>query len=520
MQTQAIPFGDWLAILPVLLPLFGAALLLLLGERRAAWTLALLVVLAVAGLDALLLGRVLATGPLSMTMGRWLPPFGISFTADPLGAALALASAVVTALVVVYLRMEGLSRRRSPPFYALVLLLLAGVSGAFLTGDLFNLYVWFEVMLIASFGLLVFSGTPLAIDGAVKYGIINFVATSLFLIALGLLYGTLGTLNMADIVGAARAANPTLMGSIAALFLVAFGCKAAVFPLNGWLPASYHAPPAAVSALLGGLLTKVGVYAMLRTLVLLLPASCDLLQPVLVAIAGATLLLAPLGAIAETNLRRAIGYLLIGGVGATVAGIALPVAAGIGGAIAYIVHALLTMTALYLVAGLIERRTGESDTRHMGGLYAANAPLSALFLLLVATVAGIPPFLGFWPKLLLLEAGLERSAGTGGVAGDGLALPLAILLLVNALLTLIAGFRLWSHIFWRPAAEGRAVLAPEDARPREGERFGFGAAAGLTLVILVAGLWPEPWLAVARTAAAGLLEPAGYIAAVGLEARP
>ena len=181
------------------------------------------------------------------------------------------------------------------------------------------------------------------------------------------------------------------MAAIAAILLLAFGIKAAAFPLNAWLPASYHTPPAAVSALFAGLLTKVGAYAMLRALVVLLPASRDLLEPALVAIAIGTLLIAPLGAIAETNLRRSIGFLVIGGVGAILAGIAIPSLAGVSGAGLYVFHAILTMTAFYLVAGLVERATGATDTRHMGGLYAASAPLSILFLLLVFATAGVPP---------------------------------------------------------------------------------------------------------------------------------
>jgi multicomponent Na+:H+ antiporter subunit D len=520
MQPHAIPLADWLVILPVLLPLTGAALLLALGDRVLPSLLSALLVVLVVGLgDGFLLQRVLWQGPVSMTMGNWLPPFGISFTADAAGATFALAASVVTFVVLLYATADPPERNKRSAFAALVLVLLAGVGGAFLTGDLFNLYVWFEVMLIASFGLLVLSGTPLSVDATVKYGLANFIATSLFLLALGLLYGAIGTLNMADIVGAAGRADPAVMTSIAALLLVAFGTKAAAFPVNTWLPASYHAPPAAVSALLGGLLTKVGVYALLRTLLVLLPAAGTLLHPALAIIAGLTLLLAPLGAIAETNLRRAIGFLLIGGIGIALVGIALPTEAGVSGAVVYVANAMLTIAALYLVAGLVEEVTGETDTRRMGGVYAASAPLSVLFLLLVVAIAGVPPFLGFWPKLLLLQAGIARSAIAGaGAQGDAFALPLAVCLLFNALLTLIAGSRLWSHIFWRPAAE--TAMAAGTRVPGQRRLFGLGAAGLLTLLVVAAGLWPEPLLAVGHVAASALLDPRAYVAATGLEASP
>ena len=170
--------------------------------------------------------------------------------------------------------------------YPLVLLLLAGVSGAVLTGDLFNLYVWFEVMLIASFGLIALAGNPLQLDGAIKYGVVNLVGTTLFLAALGLFYGLVGTLNMADIVTAARRADPTTLAAIAALFALAFGIKAALFPVGAWLPASYHTPPAPISALVGALLTKVGIYALLRLFVMLLPETSATLAPILTALSS------------------------------------------------------------------------------------------------------------------------------------------------------------------------------------------------------------------------------------------
>lgn len=496
---------DWVIVLPIVLSLMGAALALMMrGMRGAGFVVALAVVLAVVACDALLLARVVQDGPVSMTMGKWLPPFGISLAADVFGAAFALLASLVTLAVLVYARAESGSQD-GEGFHALLLLLLAGVSGAFLTGDLFNLYVWFEVMLIASFGLIILGGRPIQIDGAVKYGFLNFLATSFFLLALGLTYGLLGTLNMADILRLAPLANPAALAGIAALLLLAFGMKAAAFPVNAWLPAAYHTPSVAVSALFAGLLTKVGTYALLRSLVVLLPESRDLLEPALVVMAIGTLLLGPLGAMAETDLRRALGFFVIGGIGAVLAGIAMPSQEGVSGAGFYIFHAMLTMTGFYLVAGLVERRTGQRDTRQMGGLYAASAPLSLLFFALVLAVAGIPPLLGFWPKLLLIEAGI----GMGGWSGWGLTLAL----LANASLTLIAGTRLWAHIFWRPAPDGALPAMPW---PRGEAVLRFGAAGVLVLAVVAAGLWPNGFFVLATEGAAGFIDPQPYVAAIGL----
>lgn len=491
MATHATPLADWLVILPVLLCLGGGALLLVL-RRALAWQpwLCLAILFGVLAVDGLLLARILASGPVSMTMGRWLPPFGISFTAEAMGVLFATMSALVAVAVVLSLLGEAPESAVRDGVYPLLLLLMAGVGGAFLTGDLFNLYVWFEVMLIAAFGLLVLAGNPLQLDGAVKYGILNLIATTLFLVALGLLYGALGTLNMADIIGAAGKADRLVLTVIAGLFALAFAIKAAVFPVNAWLPASYHTPPAPISALLGGVLTKVGVYALLRLLALL-PAERAMLSPAITAVAIATMLLGPLSAIAETNLRRAVGFLLIGGIGIAITGAAT--AGAVPGAIVYVGQSILVIAALYLVAGLIERATGTTDTREMGGLYAASSRLSIMFFALVLAIAGVPPFLGFWPKLLLLQ-------GLIG-AGDWL---LALSLLLSSLLTLIAGARLWSFVFWHP--RHAPLLRPPSYAP----------AILLVGTVLLLGVAPNLLIGIGMVAAHDLADPARYVAAVGL----
>lgn len=510
MIAGLTPATDWVIVLPVVLALVGAAGLMVVRRSNGMPVIgAVLVLLAIIACEVSLIMRIAVEGPLSMTMGKWLPPFGISFTADIFGAAFALAASVVTLIVVLYAQLERAEADPRDGFHPMVLLLLAGVTGSFLTGDLFNLYVWFEVMLIASFGLIVSGGRPMQLDGAIKYGFLNFLATTLFLLALGLTYGLLGTLNMADIMRVAPLANTAAMTGIAALLLLAFGMKAAAFPVNAWLPASYHTPASAVSALFAGLLTKVGAYALLRSLVAVLPASRDLLEPVLAVLAIATLVTAPLGAIAETQLRRAIGFLVIGGIGAVLAGVALPNLLGVAGAGVYIFHAILSITALYLVAGLVEIETGETDTRRMGGLYAANAPLSVFFFVLVLSVAGVPPFLGFWPKLLLLEGGVaEAGLGWWGTA-------LVVALLVNAILTLIAGSRLWAHVFWRNLPADAVTLRPALA-PKSTRSLAFGATAVLVVAIVAGGLWPNPLIEGGQRAAADLVDPTRYVEAVGL----
>lgn len=496
MLDVATSAADWVIVWPIALPMVGAAILLMLRNRtewQAPFSFAILIATLLANFS--LLQTVFAKGPLTMTMGDWLPPFGISFTADALGALFALVSTVVMLVVVLFVQSEVEARETKYGYHPLMLILLTGVSGAFLTGDLFNLYVWFEVMLIASFGLMVIGGRKVQLDAAIKYGFINFLATTFFLIGIAYLYGLVGTLNMADIMVKAPQAENGAIASVAALFFLAFAMKAAAFPVNSWLPASYHAPDPAVSALFAGLLTKVGVYALLRVHLMLIPQSHEQLQILIMVVAVLTLVLAPLGALAQTNARRALGFLVMGGIGAMMAGLAFGTPRGIMGTSLYAVHSMLTMTALYLTVGLVERMGGTSDIRHLGGLYRASSPLSILFLVLVFAAAGLPPFLGFWPKLVLVQSGLELTLGKNSLAVHQWWVVGALLL--NSILTSIAGSRLWAHIFWRNGREGRQSETPNDRiKPldKRGARWGLWPTAALVAVIVAVGLWPSLYI--------------------------
>lgn len=503
----ATPAADWVVVWPVALALTGAGLLVMLRNyRHMQLAFAVAVITAILLSNLYLLARVIESGPLAMTMGRWLPPFGITFAADMTSAIFSLAASIAALVVAFYAQTELTDREHKFGFYPMLLLLLCGVSGSFLTGDIFNLYVWFEVMLIASFGMLILGGRKLQLDGAIKYGFLNFLATTLFLITVAYLYGLTGTLNFADLVdkGADIPTGPLITVSL--LFLLAFGVKAAAFPGNAWLPASYHTPAVSVSAIFGGLLTKVGAYAAIRVLTMALPEGGAQLQPVIVLIAIGSLVLGPLGAMAQTNLRRAIGFLVIGGIGAIFAGFALASHHGIGGAIFYAFHSMLAITAFYLLAGLIERSTGTTDTRKMGGLYAANAPLSILFLIMIFLISGLPPFLGLWPKILLVE---------GGVRAENWWLVAAIL--INSFLTLIAASRLWAHIFWRNGVEGeRSEQAPVGLQKldRTENWFGFLPTMILMAIILVFGLFPNWLFEASGIAARDMLLPDRYVDAV------
>jgi multicomponent Na+:H+ antiporter subunit D len=499
MVTVPTALGDWLVVVPIAVPIVVGAILLMLRHSprtQAPLTLAALGLVIFA--EIFLLGRVFADGPLVMTMGGWLPPFGISFVADALGVILALTGAVV-AFVCALVGIEDIDADgRRYGFYPFLLLLTAGVSGSFLTGDIFNLYVWFEIFLISSFGLIVLGSTPTQLDGAVKYAVLNLVATTLFLLTTGLLYGVFGTLNMADIARKAPELRDTgpLM-TLAVLYLVAFGMKAAAFPLSFWLPASYHTPRIVVAALFGGLLTKVGVYALLRTLVMLFPIERAAIAELVGWVAIATMILGVLGALAQSDIRRILGFIVVSGIGVMLAGLALGTDAGISGTVVYAVHSMLVMTALYILAGMMGRLGGSYSLHQLGGLYRGYPLLAAIALVLVLSVAGLPPGSGLWPKVMLVKASIESGAGL-----------LAFSILATGLLTSLALGRVFALSFWRPAqaATGEAAASAS--------RLGYMSLVLLLLPILWIGLYPEPVIRIADEATAVLLDPSRYVGAV------
>jgi multicomponent Na+:H+ antiporter subunit D len=495
----------WLVILPVVLCLIAGAGLAMVRRNIALHAPAAIASLALLCLiDALLLHQVAIHGPITMVMGRWLPPFGIAFTVDILGASLALVAALVAFGAAIYALPDIDTAKRRYGFYPFLLFLMAGVSGAFLTGDVFNLYVWFEVLLISSFGLIVLGGEPGQIDGALKYGLLNLVGTTLFLIAVGYLYGVFGTLNMADItMKVAKRDDGLPLMTLATLFFAAFAMKAAAFPVNFWLPASYHTPRITVSALFAGLLTKVGVYAMLRVLVMLMPGPALTLSPLIGGVAVLTMLSGAIGAIAQTDLRRTLGYWVISGIGIMLAGIAIGGGQALSGTIFYAFHSMIVVAALYFMVGLASSRAGGFGINAMGGLWSSSPLLSALALALFFSVAGLPPFSGFWPKAMLVSAALD--GGRWWIS--------AAILLSGFLVTFAAG-RIFLLAFWRAAPAGDV---PRDARLPSASMI---VVLLLTLASTAVGLWPEPVAALSKAAAFAILEPEPYLRSVFPEPRP
>ncbi len=482
---------------PVVLPLAFAVASLTAWRRpgvRAAW--------AVAGhlghlaASIALLASVLAEGVQVLRVGGWPSPYAISLVADPVAALLTLLAALVGAACAADVLLQPRARAPHPAFHALILMLLGGVSGAFLTGDLFNLFVWFEVLLMASFVLLALEGRPPQLEGAVKYVVLNLMSSALFLTALGVLYGKFGTLDLAHLATVVEGGNDRAVALASALFLVAFGVKAGLFPLFFWLPASYHTPAPTVSALFAGLLTKVGVYALLRVFTLVFPPGTGFAHALLLSLGTVTMVVGVLGAASSTSLRRVLSFHVISQIGYMVLAVALQTPLALAAAIFYLLHHILVKTNLFLVGGLIAEAGGSERLARLGGLLQRWPLLALVFAVPALSLAGLPPLSGFFAKLAVLRAAFEASAWV----------PAAIVLLVG-LFTLYSMVKVWQAAFWQPAPE----QTPPAARPA-GRRL--LPAVGLATLTVAVGIGAGPLFEVCLAAGEDLMARTPYLEAV------
>jgi multicomponent Na+:H+ antiporter subunit D len=492
-----------LAVIPVILPLAAGAVSIALWKSvRAQRAIGVAATLALVAVSLLLFREVWQNGIVVMRMGNWPSPLGITFVVDLFGAIMVVLASITGAATAVY-SLRGIdARRQSFLYFPLLHVLLMGVCGAFLTGDIFNLYVWFEVLLMSSFVLLALGNERAQLEGAIKYVTLNLMSSALFLTAIGILYGTFGTLDMADLSRRlATTQNTGIVTTLSMLFLVAFGIKAAMFPLFFWLPASYHTPPFAVSAIFAGLLTKVGLYAIIRVFTLLFPIDPGFTRPVMLFLAAMTMLTGVLGAAAQREFRRVLSFHIVSQIGYMLLGLALATPLALAGSVFYIMHHIVVKANLFFVAGLAERIRGTSDLWTVGpvSLYARSPLVTLLFFIPAMSLAGIPPLSGFFAKLVLIRAGLE--IGEWEV--------IAVALLVS-ILTLYSMTKIWAEAFWkgpeRTQDESETVV-------RAPVSMLLPVAALATITVLV-GVFAGPLFGVATRAADQLLDKEGYASAV------
>ncbi len=460
--------------------------------------------LSLAGAIALLLVairiivQVADTGPFAEQAGGWAAPFGITLVADWLSAIMVLLVGIVAVAVLTFSLADVTEGEEHFGHHPLTHAMLAGICGAFLTGDIFNMYVWFEVMLISSFGLLVIGGDNRQLDGAMKYAGLNLIATVAFIAGVGLLYGATGALNMADLHSRlqGRVGETPIIAS-AAFLIFAFGSKAALFPVFFWLPASYHTPSFTTSALFSALLTKVGVYALIRVFTLVYDVNGTPIQTTLLVGAVLTMAVGAFGALAMTGVRRILGFTVISSIGYMILGLAVATPLAIVGALFYLFQDVVVKANLFLGAGAVKKLTGSEQFGRAGGIWRQRPWFAILFLIPALSLAGVPPFAGFWAKLLLAKATVD----------DGRYF-LTFMILAVGLLTLFAMARIWAEVFWAAHPDGDQAIT---------ERLPAAMLVplvALAVLVVYVGVNAGPFVATAQAVGAQIVDPAAYVAAV------
>ncbi|MFT5194410.1 MAG: multicomponent Na+:H+ antiporter subunit D [Cellvibrionaceae bacterium] len=494
-------------VLPILIPITAAIICLICWNRPTIQRGISLTASGIAfGYNLWLLSFVSSSGIQTLNVAGWEAPFGVVLVADLLSAIMVLVTAFMGLMVAIYAIDDISLEFEENGYHILFQFLLAGVSGSFLTGDLFNLFVWFEIMLISSFVLLSMEGRRTQIEAGMKYVMMNLVSSAIFLSATGLVFGIAGTVNMADLgrrFPELAAENPVLTTSIAMLYVVAFGLKGALFPMFGWLPASYHTPPTAITTIFGALLTKVGVYALIRvfTLIFVAPEIMSLAQPVLLVLAALTMVTGVFGAVSQYDFRRLLSFHIISQIGYLILGLGIFTVASLAGTIFFMVHVILAKSALFLVSGIVNKMAGTYDLKKLGGFYHNNMALSMLFFIPAMALAGIPPLSGFWAKFAIVKAGLEAEQYIYVAIG-----------LFVSVWTLYSMTKIWTYVFMRKRP------AEYDTPLMELSANSFWLRWTPTLLIgaitVVMGLFAGPVFALATEAAQQLMDPNVYITAV------
>ena len=429
----------------VTLPLLGAAIALIAGRhRRTQITVSIATLTLTMVIAAVLLVYVDASNvPIAVSVGGWPVPFGIVLYVDRLAALLVLVSSVVLLSVLLFSVGQGAEDGDEDTpvsiFHPSYLILAAGIFTAFIAGDLFNLYVGFEILLVASYVLITLGGTENRIRTGVVYIVVSLVSSILFLAAIGAIYGALGTVNMAQLSERMVELPQETQLVLHLMLVVAFGIKAAVFPLSFWLPDSYPTAPAPVTAVFAGLLTKVGVYALIRTETEIFRDND--INLLLLIVALATMVVGVLGAVAQAELKRILSFTLVSHIGYMIFGLAIATPAAIGATIYYIVHHIVVQTTLFLAIGLVERRAGSTSVLRVRGLMRAAPVIAVLYFIPAVNLGGLPPFSGFIGKYALFDAAAE--------IGTPIMIVLIVGGIVTSLLTLYALMRAWNLAFWR-----------------------------------------------------------------------
>lgn len=443
-------------------------------------------------------------------MGSWPAPFGISIVFDSLSGLLIATSSMVAlaSYIHAWSSLDPVTERRY--FHPLIQSLMLGVNISFLTGDLFNLFVAFEIMLMASYALLIIGGTRKQLSQAYKYVVLNLLASTIFVIAAGMTYGMFGTLNMAQLAHVVRSAVdageslPQGFTTLSVMLLLVFGLKGAFFPLWFWLPDTYYTCPIAIAGLFGGMLTKVGVYAVARTfpLIFTLGEAHAVIMPIIMVAAAFTMFLGVLGAVSQHEIRRILSIHVISQVGYMVFGLAIMSAWSLAGCVFYMIQHMVVKCSLFLCCGVVEKHTGTDDLDKLGGVLKRDGLLAVLFFIAAMSLVGLPPLSGFFGKLTIIQEGWTPRYWWLSIIG-----------LLTGALTLLSMLKIWSYGFWNPSPESYPCSL-DSAKVRSSMKSAYVGISLLVLTALFLGFGSELIYQVAERAGDQLVNPDAYIAAV------
>lgn len=486
-----------LLITPVIIPLLTGMLLIIFQKNmKLQRTLSLIALLATTAIAVLLMNQIRDGGILTLQLGGWKAPYGISFVGDMFSALLLLATSVVAVCCLIYAFSSIGRKQEKLYFYPLFLFLITGVNGSFLTGDLFNLYVFFELFLVASYVLITLGGAQRQLRESLKYIFTNIIASAFFLIGVAYLYSMTGTLNLAHLsVRIAEVGQDGLITTVALLFLIVFAMKAGLL-LFFWLPGSYSVPPTAIAAIFAALLTKVGIYAIFRMFTLIFYHEPQITHLFIGILAAITMILGGIGAIGFWDLRKILTYNVVISVGFIMAGLVSFTSAGITGSIYYLIHDMLIKGLVFMIGGTIVHLTGTSDLKKISGLIRLHPGLGWMFFIAALSMVGIPPLSGFLGKVFTTQGVFEAGYYWLGAIG-----------LLASLFILYSMIKLFMNAFW-----GETILNVEEEK---GTTKGLLLPiALLTLASVTLGIGAEAITGYVAQAAEELLNPSLYIQAV------
>ncbi len=487
-----------LILLPILLP-SSTAVLLVLVRGREKWRQPIALVSGMFSL-ACATALVVATAHgaiFVLPLGAWGPRTGIVWVTDALAAIMLLVAAIVSLAALIYAPGSLAGSPTLRYFYPLHQFLMTGVNGSLITGDFFNLFVFYEIMLLSSFVLISLGGRGEQLDRVTPYVTVNLVLSALFLASVGAIYGTAGTVNMAEVaVLVAKGGLPRIFWGAITLVVVVLLVKAAVFPVFNWLPDAYPAAPGVVNALFAGLLTKVGVYTLFRVIPLVAGPVLGLVQPALIILAALTMLLGVLGALGKNTIRSILSFHIVSQVGYMIFGLFLFTPISMAAGIFHLIHNMLVKTALILSGGIAEQIGGSGKLGDVRGLARKHPWLATSFFVPAMSLAGLPPFSGFWGKWFLVVGGFEARAF--GVT--------AVSLLVG-LFTLASMLKIWNAVFWGRARNEQAET--QNCHPNM-----LGATLGLGALTIVVGFLAAPIFTHLERVARQLLAITPYVDAV------